>query len=380
MTEHHIAPGLLPVGLRDTLPPSAESEARLLRLILDTLAAHGYERVATPLVEFEEVLVGPIQTGARRDLFRFIDPASQHMLALRADITGQIARLASTRLAHYARPLRLSYMGPVVRIAGTPINADRQFLQVGGELIGDDGSGAAAETLGVALECLAACGLSGLSVDIAMPSLLPTLASTLGLDEDARAGLFEALDAKDAGAVRLLPHGALFAALLDVAGPADEGLARLRALDLPAAATRALKAAADLRSALPAGAAFVSIDPTEQRGFAYHTHVGFTIFAPGVREEVVRGGAYRVRAGSGGSEPAVGFSLYLDRLVEAQPTGELRPRLFLPLGTPGEVGVRLRGEGWATVAGLAAGDAEAQARAQRCSHIWRDGAQHPLQG
>ena len=48
--------GLLPEGLRDRLPPQAQALASLVRTLTDVCAAHGYERVAPPLIEYEASL------------------------------------------------------------------------------------------------------------------------------------------------------------------------------------------------------------------------------------------------------------------------------------------------------------------------------------
>ncbi|WP_222872733.1 ATP phosphoribosyltransferase regulatory subunit [Hankyongella ginsenosidimutans] len=282
-----LAPGLLPEGLRDTLPPQAHGQMRLMRAILDVLSSHGYERVDPPLVEFAESLTSPIVSGARSDLFRFMDPKSQHMLAVRADITGQVARIASTRMAGQARPLRLAYMGPVLRLAGTALDADRQFLQVGGELIGNDGPAATAQTIAVAVEALRAAGLEQLSLDLVIPDLAPTLLRAHGVADAAP--VLEALDAKDAGALAGHPLEALLVGLLDAAGPAAAGLARLRALDLPGAARALVDDAATTLDLLALADAAISLDPADRRGFAYQTRIGFSLFAPGVREAAVRG-------------------------------------------------------------------------------------------
>src|SRR3546814_11230425 len=45
---------LLPAGLRDVLPPNAGNEARLVELMVARAAAHGYERVTPPLIEFAD--------------------------------------------------------------------------------------------------------------------------------------------------------------------------------------------------------------------------------------------------------------------------------------------------------------------------------------
>ena len=162
--------------------------------------------------------------------------------------------------------------------------------------------------------------------------------------------------------------------LLASAGPAKKALATLAALDLPpgAAAERQRLAAvvAALQPLAPSLA--VTIDPVENRGFEYHTGVSFTLYAKTARGELGRGGRYRTGNGSG--EPATGFTLYTDTILRALPPQPAMPRLYVPVGSDGAAAARLRGEGWATIGGLAAvADNAAEAKRLRCSH-WLDGA------
>jgi ATP phosphoribosyltransferase regulatory subunit len=111
---------LLPEGFRDRLPPAAEAAAGLTRAIVDGFAAHGYERIAPPLVEHEAGLAAWLGKPLGGALFRASDPATGAALAIRPDITGQVARIAATRLADAPRPLRLAYAGPVLRARAGP--------------------------------------------------------------------------------------------------------------------------------------------------------------------------------------------------------------------------------------------------------------------
>ena len=86
---------LLPSGFRDRLPPAAEAASALTRIIVDGFAARGYDRVAPPLVEHEASLQSWLGKPLGAALFRSSDPASGEALALRPDITGQIARIAA---------------------------------------------------------------------------------------------------------------------------------------------------------------------------------------------------------------------------------------------------------------------------------------------
>ncbi len=360
-----ITQGLLPEGLRDRLPPQAEAAANLLRGLLDTVAAHGYERVQPPLAEFEDSLLGRLGSAKRQDLLRFLDPVSGATLALRHDMTGQVGRIAATRLRHLARPLRLSYGGPVLRMRGDQLDPSRERLQTGAELIGMDSVGAVSEVLALAVAALTAIGLTGLTVDITLPEFVGALAAgPWPLDPSQLADVQRCLDAKDVAALRSLGAGR-YDVLIAAAGPAEAALARLRALGFDGEAAGQLDRAAEIMASLDGTP--TTMDPTERHGFEYQSWIGFSIFADGIRGEVGRGGSYSVVHPDGHEEPAVGFSLYIDGLVDAG-FGEIKHRrILLPPGTSAEVGIQLRSEGWATVPSFAA---DTDPAAFRCTHRW----------
>ncbi len=115
----------------------------------------------------------------------------------------------------------------------------------------------------------------------------------------------------------------------------------------------------------------LNVDPTDHRGFEYHTGVTFSLLGRGVAGEFGRGGRYVNQAG----EDATGFTLYLDTLSAALPAPKPARRILLPRGTSHDAALRLRQEGWVTIPALdsGAGD-EKEARRLGCSHLWRNGA------
>ncbi len=131
-------PALLPAGLRDLLPPDADTEAAAMELLMAAFAGHGYQRVQPPLIEFEESLLAGSGAAVSDQTFRLLDPDSHRMMGVRADTTPQVARIATTRLAAAPRPLRLSYAGLCLRVRGSQLDPDRQVAQAGIELIGAD--------------------------------------------------------------------------------------------------------------------------------------------------------------------------------------------------------------------------------------------------
>ena len=105
---NHPIKTLLPAGLEDLLPPEAGQEEVLVRRLSDHFARYGYERVKPPLLEFAGGLLDGIGAAVAEQTFRLMDPVSQRMMGLRADITPQVSRLAATRLRDAPRPLRLT--------------------------------------------------------------------------------------------------------------------------------------------------------------------------------------------------------------------------------------------------------------------------------
>jgi ATP phosphoribosyltransferase regulatory subunit len=309
--------------------------------------------------------------------FRIMDPVSQRMMGLRADITPQIARIAATRLAAEARPLRLCYAGEVLRVRGGQLREDRQFRQIGVELIGPAHAGTAdAEVILLAAEALAGLGIEGLSVDINVPDLAGAICAAFDLGDEARAGVLAAIDRKDATALaEAAENGA--------DGEAARVLGRLLSVDcavdgLPEApahlVARLTEVVELVRSSAPD--LTLTVDPLERRGFEYHSGISFTLYALGARTELGFGGRYITAAG----EPATGFTLLGDALLGAAPQPAAPDRLFVPYGAPAAAAAAARAQGWQTVKGLvstANGDA-AEARRLACTHIWQDGATKPL--
>ncbi|MEA2756514.1 MAG: phosphoribosyltransferase regulatory subunit [Aliidongia sp.] len=383
-------PALLPSGFRDILPPEAQIEAQIVERLMAVLGSHGFERVKPPLVEFETSLLDGPGAAMAQDTFRLMDPISQRMIGVRADMTLQIARIATTRLTKLPRPLRLSYAGQVLRVRGTQLRPERQFGQIGAELIGSESAAADAEMVSLAAEGLGAVGIFGLSVDLTLPPLVPQILSEMNVDAARAAALRAALDRKDAAAIDEIggPVAGVLGRLMAAAGPAARALELMAQIALPSAAAAEMAWLAEIVGRITAANPDLSltIDPVENRGFEYHTGVSFTIFARGIRGELGRGGRYLAGGDAGRDhvpaqraarppEPATGFTLYADTVIRAVPQAATALRVYLPHGTPRPVGQRLRIEGWITLAGLAPAAAPLdEARRLLCSHAWSDGA------
>jgi len=287
--------GLLPKGFEDLLFPDAEDEAQAIATLMAVFGEAGYNRIKPPLMEFEEsMLAGGPGAKLHDHTFRLMDKETGKMLALRSDITAQIARIVSSRLVDVPRPLRLSYANDVVRMSGSQQRTLRQFCQVGCELI-DEGSDAnLEEVIVLAAKGLQALGITGISFDFALPCIFDEILKAAGISR----GEIDVLRAK-------------------LSGDASKALAALKELGLP---DSALNDVARLESVINSEALSAlddvsfTLDPLETKGFEYHKGIAFTIFAKNVNGELGRGGAYTL----GAKSLASGFTLYMDTVRKAR--------------------------------------------------------------
>ncbi len=362
---------LLPEGLEDRLPRSAATATRVTRAVMDVMDSHGYDRVQPPSIEFERSLASRMAGVETRRMFRFVDPSSLRTLALRSDMTPQVGRIAATGLAGSGRPLRLCYAGQVLTIKGDGLDPARERLQIGAELIGSDSVAAVAEVVAMAIESLAAAGATGISVDFTLPDLVDRLAaSALPLPHDKIEAVRRELDAKDAGGL-VAAGGEAYLPLLYAIGPFDAAIEQLAAISAAEALGGRIAALREI-AARVLGTARLTLDPSERHGFEYQSWFGFTLYAEGLRGALGRGGTYSILGPAcDDGEPAIGFSLYPDPLIDAFAHSQARrDTLFLPLGHNAEAAARLRAVGWRTVAAMSESD---DAKALGCSHRLADG-------
>ena len=297
---------LLPSGFEDLLPPQAELEYRAIATMMGIFARFGYARVKPPMAEFEESLLAPGPGAALApETFRVMDPVTHRMMGLRSDITAQIARIALSRLSDEPRPLRLTYANDVIRTRSSQARTQRQFTQVGCEMIGQDDTDSDIEICVVALKALSALGVEGVTIDFALPRIVDDIFTATKTDKSE-------IDA--------LRH--------DLAGPADKAILALEKIRLPKEAKKHVQrlktvigGVRDALEGLTLEGVSLTVDPLETRGFEYHGALAFALFAQNIRGELGRGGRYDIYEGDVPRESAAGFTFYMDTLRQGLAEG-----------------------------------------------------------
>ena len=327
----------LPYGVRDLFFEDAAGLAALGDTWREIFARWGYTQVITPTYEHYDVLLRGYGADQEADLYRVLDREGA-VLALRPDITTQVARLAGAKLADEPRPLRFSYFTNVFRYDEPQAGRQREFFQAGVELIGAATAQADAEVIEVCVECLLAAGLRDFQLNLGHMGIFRGLVSGLDLRPGQGASLRRAIDRKDTATLaRLLAEdsvnagaAALLQALPSLCG-GPEMLDRAAALvadmprnaGLPAEASSVSAALDHLRALLGllqahGVAQHVILDLGEVRGMGYYTGMNFEGFVAGLAYPICSGGRYDNLVGLyGAPSPAVGFALGVERVQMA---------------------------------------------------------------
>jgi len=336
---------LLPSGLVDVLPPIAMQEFGLMHHLLKCFRGFGYQPVIPPMLEYEDQLLSGQGQATAHHVFRVMDPLARRMLAIRADMTSQITRIASHQLANAPRPLRLCYAGYTLRTTPEALETRRQHTQIGIERYGSFDSAALAEIIALASHALTTAGLEPMTIDLHYPSILAPLMVGLAQPET----VVEAVKRKDTAKLRTL--GATdIAALIEAADTPEAAWKKLADIKHPAViqATQELQALVEALSVRKV-AARLSLDLLDLSGYGYYAGPGFALFLNQPAIELGRGGAYRTEAG----EAAVGFTLYANDMLALLPSAKEAPIKFLPPTSSTEDAAKLQAQGFITILGEA---------------------------
>lgn len=305
---------------------------KLERALLDVFEERGYGQVATPAIEYDEVLARG-DGRAAETAYRFFDE-SGNLLALRTDMTVPIARLAASRYASAEPPLRLCYVANAYRAVRPQRGQMREFTQAGIELIGRPAPEGTVEVVEVLTAALDEAGLDRAVIGLGDADLYRQLLAELGVEGDTREAVLQ----------RLATHDlvGLEGALAEVDGISSEqaatcvSLSQLRGgrevLDDArrlggAAVERATARIDETYAALEARgvADRVRIDLGLLRDLGYYSGAILEVYDPALGHVLGGGGRYdRLLQRFGLDLPAAGFALYVERVHLAQLEEESR--------------------------------------------------------
>jgi len=297
----------------------------LKQALLEVFEARGYGEVATPAIEYDEVMArGEGRTA--RSSYRFFDESGE-LLALRSDMTVPIARLVAGRYADSEPPHRLCYLASAYRAVRPQSGQLREFEQAGVELIGAPAPEGTVEVLEVLEAALDAAGLDRAVIGLGDADLYRQLLEELGVEGEARDDVLASLAAHDlVGLEEKLSEAGIgtervetCVALTQLRG-GKEVLEQARGLGGEAVGRAIARLSETFEGLERRGAADrVQIDRGLLRDLGYYSGAILEVYDPAVGYVLGGGGRYDGLMKRFGLDlSAAGFGLYVQRVHTAQ--------------------------------------------------------------
>ena len=328
---------LLPEYIQDMLPGEAWRIEAMRSKVIEMLRLSGYQLVAPPLLEYAESLL--IDGSADMDVrtFKLVDQLSGRTMALRADITPQVARI-DAHLLNCQGLTRLCYAGSVLHTQPAGLMRTREPLQIGAELYGHSGLDSDLEVQRLMLQALTLMGVDGVHLDLGHVGVFRALVKREEMSDELETALFAALQLKDVPAIQALVTSlpadvqTALLALTQLYGSAADVLQRARKILPDTAEIRAALNDLELAAAhLQPLAEEVGIDLAELRGYHYHSGMVFAAYHAGSHDAIALGGRYDDLGKSfGRARPATGFSMDLRQLLGLLPSVALPKGILAP--------------------------------------------------
>ena len=315
---------LLPEYIEDILPAEALAIEVTRRRVLDRMLVHGYQLVGPPMLEYVESLLSGSGGDLDLRMFKVVDQLSGRMMALRADMTPQAARI-DAHLLNRSGVTRLCYAGSVLHTVPSGLTRTREPLQIGAELYGHDGLESDLEIQQLMLQSLSIAGITKIHLDLGHVAVFRGLVKGAGISNELETQLFCALQSKDVSGLRdlcnkldkVVDKKVRRALMLLPELYGDKKIledARKLLPDFPEIQT-ALNDLESVSSELSPLVDTLSFDLADLRGYQYHTGMVFAAYAKGCPNAVALGGRYdEIGKAFGRSRPATGFSMDLREL------------------------------------------------------------------
>ncbi|MBP7832184.1 MAG: histidine--tRNA ligase [Candidatus Levybacteria bacterium] len=281
-------------GFRDFLP----TEARRRTYVIDTLKkvfeSYGFEPLETPVLEYEEILMGKYGDEGDKLMYKFTDNGDRRV-AMRYDQTVPLARVVAQYGEILPSPFKRYQVSNVFRGENTQKGRFREFLQCDIDITGVNSAQADSEILKVAIASMERLGFKNFKI------LINDRATFKDIPKEAIIIIDKLKKIGEDGVKLELKSKEIDETILDTVRNSKE---TPRISDV-------LQEVNDPR---------VIFEPTLARGLDYYTGIIIEVEIEGYDAGSVGGGGrYDNLIGmfSGSSVPAVGFAFGFDRLMEA---------------------------------------------------------------
>jgi len=352
-------------GTRDFLPDDMYLRQEVIRIITDHFVRYGFQPLATPAMEYFDVLTGKYGDEGEGLIFDLAYKGGREV-ALKYDLTVPMCRVIAQYKDKIVMPFKRYQIQPVWRAEKPQKGRLREFFQCDADVVGVADVSADAEIIALITDIMTALGFENAVTQINHRGLLTGLMEKLGIAEERAPQAMRILDKLDKvgeDAVRAEYADAGFEktavddlfSITTAAGNVEDDIAamtgELKSNDRARESLEELTRLFGYLDEMGVSSDRAAFSPRLARGLAYYTGpVHETVVETPKVGSLSGGGRYDELIGifSGVDVPATGMALGLERIIQVmaelkmmEGAGERIEVLVAPFGQD-EVGLALK--------------------------------------
>lgn len=323
----------LPTGVRDELGTAAQIKEQIVATTQRYFANRGFEKVNTPVVEYQDVFED-YDVGQKK-LFKFL-AADGNMVVLRPDLTLPLARVISS--TNIKLPAKFYYTGDIFRINRALSGSQDEMTQAGVELIGFSSMKAEQECLIMMMQLSDQLALTGVQIELGIARFAKLILEAIESDEqqvrEIEAALFQKQVTTYNRLIEPFKNNALYPLLQQwprLFGPAQDVLAAVSDFTLPATIQAEIVELKQLVTWLNErfGERDIQIDLSAKAPQDYYTGITFQAYSDKSSSYLFSGGRYDHLLAHFQDTPiaAIGLGVDVDRLVEIKQADQAAPSM-----------------------------------------------------
>ena len=169
----------LPGGVEDILSERALELENLRRTLIDLYSQKGFSLVYPSIIEFADAIGGEVNSELKKRAFTFSDNSISSDIAIRPDISQQIARI--DQASNSEKIKKYCYAGEVIKKRKDSFAKSILAIKSGVEIFGSDGS--EIEIIDLLLESLDSVGLTSSCLSLGRTEVLDEIIKDENLPE-----------------------------------------------------------------------------------------------------------------------------------------------------------------------------------------------------
>ncbi len=304
----------LPEGVEDILSERALELESLRRTLIDLYSKKGFSLVYPSIIEYADAIGGDVNSELKKRAFTFSDNSISNDIAIRPDISQQIARIDQANNSKEIK--KYCYAGEVIKKRKDSFAKSILAIKSGVEIFGSDNS--EIEILDLLLESLDSVGLTSSCLSLGRTEVLDEIIKDENLSKPKEKKLREIISNRsESNLIEWSDLNKINKNSLEKIIILMHAYGDIRCLEKISSFSKLAKNSVESLKVIVEKISHenIHIDMTDFPGFNYHEGLVFSVHADNFGFAIANGGQYSYQQASSEKRSAIGFDIDLISLL-----------------------------------------------------------------